>query len=402
MNTTPDSSRNTSPDALPLHGIRVLDLTRLLPGPLATQHLADYGAEVIKIEDTGAGDYARTMGPAPDEGGDSYLFRLVNRNKRSLRLDLKHEEGRTLFLRLAETADALVEGFRPGVMTKLGLDYATLARINPRLVYCSITGYGQTGPYAMRAGHDLNYTGHAGILDQTGVAGAPPAISNLQIGDLLGGTLSALTGLLIALIDARASGRGRHVDVAMTDAALAHNIFPFIEALAHGGVRPRGEDLLTGGVPCYGVYETADSRYMAVGALEEKFWNLVCDTLARPDLKPGHLATGAEGARIRAELAEIFHSRSQTEWTALFDSVDCCVTPVLKLEESLADPHTTARGMVVTANGLRQPAPPVKLSGCQFPPPRPAPAAGADSEEILSALGIDAAHQRRLRERGVI
>ncbi len=389
-------------NAPPLHGLRILDLTRLLPGPLATQHLADYGADVIKIEDTGIGDYARTMGPVPDEGGDSYLYRLVNRNKRSLRLDLKHEEGRALFLRLVETADALVEGFRPGVMAKLGLDYATLAEINPRLVYCSISGYGQTGPYAMRAGHDLNYVGYAGILDQTGTAGGAPAIPNLQIGDLLGGTLSALTGLLVALIDVQTSGRGRHVDVAMTDAALAHNLFPFIEVLAHGGVRPRGEDLLTGGVPCYNVYETADGRHMAVGALEEKFWHLVCDALARPDLKPGHLATGPEGARIRNELAEIFRGRSQAEWTALFDDVDCCVTPVLKLEESLADPHIAARAMLTTDNGLRQFAPPVKLSGFEFASPRPAPAAGADSKAILDELGIDTAQAKRLRAQNVI
>jgi crotonobetainyl-CoA:carnitine CoA-transferase CaiB-like acyl-CoA transferase len=288
----------------PLHGLRILDLTRLLPGPLATQHLADHGAEVIKLEDTGAGDYARTMGAM---GGDtSYLFQVVNRNKKSLRLDLKHPDGKALFLRLVAGADAVVEGFRPGVMDKLGLGYEALAAINPRLVYCSITGYGQIGPYALRAGHDLNYIGYAGILDQIGTAGGAPAIPNLQIGDLLGGTMTAVMGMLMALIDARGSGRGRHVDVSMTDAALAHAIFPLVEVLAHGGVRPRGDDLVTGGVPCYGVYETADARHMAVGSLEEKFWSLTCDTLGRPDLKPFHLATGEDGARARAEVAAVF------------------------------------------------------------------------------------------------
>ncbi|MBS0551656.1 MAG: CoA transferase, partial [Proteobacteria bacterium] len=231
----------------PLQGLRILDLTRLLPGPLATQHLADYGAEVIKVEDTGVGDYARTMGAM---GGDtSYFYQVVNRNKKSLRLDLKHPEGKALFLRLVRDADALVEGFRPGVMDKLGLGYAAVAAENPRIVYCSITGYGQTGPYALRAGHDINYIGYAGVLDQIGSAGAAPALSNLQIGDLLGGTMAAVMGMLVALIDARASGRGRHVDVSMTDAAMAHAIFPLAEVLAHGGVRARGEDLLTGGVP---------------------------------------------------------------------------------------------------------------------------------------------------------
>jgi alpha-methylacyl-CoA racemase len=189
----------------PLEGLRVLDLTRLLPGPLATQHLADHGAEVIKIEDTGAGDYARSMGPM--HGESSYFFQVVNRNKKSLRLDLKQDRGRELFLRLAATADVLVEGFRPGVMHKLGLDYETVARANPRIVYCSISGYGQNGPYALRAGHDINYIGYAGVLDQTGTAGGAPAIPNLQIGDLLGGTLCSLVGMLIAIIDARATGR---------------------------------------------------------------------------------------------------------------------------------------------------------------------------------------------------
>lgn len=384
----------------PLHGLRVLDLTRLLPGPLATQHLADYGAEVIKIEDTGAGDYARTMGAM--NGATSYFYQVVNRGKKSLRLDLKNEAGRALFLRLVATADVVVEGFRPGVMDKLGLGYDTLAEAKPAIVYCSISGYGQTGPYAQRAGHDINYLGYSGVLDQIGVAGGPPAIPNLQIGDLLGGSLSALLGLLVAVIDAKATGRGRHVDVAMTDAALAHAIFPLVEVLAHGGVRPRGKDLLTGGAPCYGVYETADGRHMAVGALEEKFWLLVCDTLGRPDLKAAHLAIGADGTRARNEIAAIFRGRTQAEWVAIFDAVDCCVTPVLRLEESLANAHIAARGMVVEVGGVRQFAPPVRLSEFEPGAATPAPEAGGNGDEILAGLGLDAAQIARLRADAVI
>lgn len=384
----------------PLSGVRILDLTRLLPGPLATQHLADYGAEVIKIEDTGAGDYARTMGAMAGES--SYFYQVVNRNKLSLQLNLKHEDGRALFCRLVEGADAVFEGFRPGVMDKLGLGYAALAAINPRLVMCSISGYGQTGPYAQRAGHDINYIGYAGVLDQTGTAGGAPALSNLQIGDLLGGTMSAAMGALLALFEARATGRGRHVDVAMTDAVLAHAIFPLVEVLAHGAVQARGEDLLTGGVPCYGVYETADGRHMAVGALEEKFWNLLCDTLQRADLKPAHLDTGAAGAAARQTLATIFAGRSQREWTAVFDAVDCCVTPVLKLEESLTNAQLLARGMVVDVGGVRQFGAPVRLCGLETEAPRPAPRAGADNDRILSGLGLPPAEIARLRETGVI
>ncbi len=384
----------------PLHGLRVLDLTRLLPGPLATQHLADYGAEVIKVEDTGAGDYARTMGAM--NGDTSFFYQIVNRGKQSLRLDLKQDAGRDLFLRLVETADVVVEGFRPGVMDKLGIGYDVLRATNARIVLCSISGYGQTGPYAHRAGHDINYIGYAGVLDQIGVAGGAPAIPNLQIGDLLGGSLSALLGLLVAVIDAKATGNGRHVDVAMTDAALAHAIFPLAEVLAHGQVRPRGEDLLTGGVPCYGVYETADGRHMAIGALEEKFWAVMCDTLERPDLKPAHLATGADGERARAEVAAIFRRRPQAEWVAIFDRVDCCVTPVLRLEESLDDAQIAARGMVLDVGGARQFAPPVRLSEFELGDVASAPAAGADSEAILADLGLQPAEIARLRQAGVI
>ena len=386
---------------LPLTGVRVLDLTRLLPGPLSTQHLADYGADVVKIEDTGAGDYARTLGAM---GGDtSYLYQVVNRNKRSLRLDLKHPDGKAAFEKLVETADILVEGFRPGVMDKLGLGYEALARINPRLVFCSISGYGQTGPYALRAGHDINYIGYAGVLDQIGTAGGAPAISNLQLGDLLGGTMTALFGVLVALVDARASGKGRLVDVSMTDGVMAHAIFPLTEVLANGRVKPRGEDLLTGEVPCYGVYRTADGRYMAVGALEEKFWHQVCDTLGRPDLKPAHLASGAAGAVARAEVAAIFGARTQAEWIEVFDAVDCCVTPVLTMEESLENPQLRARGMVTEVGGVRQFGRPVRLSAMPSVPARPAPAvAGADSDAVLMEAGFSPADIERLRATGAI
>ncbi|MBW7862145.1 MAG: CoA transferase [Rhodocyclaceae bacterium] len=384
----------------PLAGLRVLDLTRLLPGPLATQHLADSGAEVIKIEDTGAGDYARTMGAM--HGDTSIFFRLVNRNKKSLRLDLKQEEGRAVLLRLAETADLVVEGFRPGVMDRLGLSHAHLAKVNPRIVLCSITGYGQSGPYADRAGHDINYIGYAGVLDQIGCAGGAPAIPNLQIGDLLGGTLSAVFGMLAAILEARTAGKGRHVDVSMAEATLAHAIFPLVTVLGEGRVRACGEDLLSGGVPCYGVYETSDGRHMAVGALEEKFWHLLCDTLGRTDLKPAHLATGDAGRAARDELAAVFRSRTQQEWVAVFDAVDCCVTPVLRLEESLENEHFVARGNIQEVDGLRQFAPPVRFSGFAPPPPEPPPHAGADSEALLRELGFDDSGIEALRARRVI
>lgn len=384
----------------PLAGLRVLDLTRLLPGPVATQHLADLGADVVKIEDTGEGDYARSMGAKPGE--TSAFFKLVNRNKRALRLDLKKTEGVAVFRRLTLSADVVIEGFRPGVMDKLGIGYEALAELNPRLVFCSISGYGQDGPYVQRAGHDINYIGYAGVLDQIGAAGGPPAVPNFQIGDLLGGALVPLVGLLASVIDARASGRGRKVDVAMTDAVFAHAVFPLAGLLARLAPPPRGADLLSGGVPCYGVYATADGRHMAVGALEKKFWELLCDTLGRPDLKPFHLAFGTKGEQAKRELAAVFASRPQSHWVGVFDKVDCCVTPVLHIGEALDNEQLQARGMVVEADGLPQLAPPYKLSDYEFAIERGAPAPGQHSDEILREAGYADTDIDSLRAQGII
>ncbi|MFZ4535353.1 CaiB/BaiF CoA transferase family protein [Propionivibrio sp.] len=385
--------------SLPLAGIRVLDLTRLLPGPFATLHLADLGADVIKIEDTGAGDYARTAGSG--HGVINY-FQLINRNKRSLSLDLKQAAGVEVFMRLAASADVIIESFRPGVVDKLGIGYAAVAALNPRIVYCAITGYGQDGPYRERAGHDLNYLGYCGLLDQIGVAGGAPAVPNFQIGDLLGGTMTALVGVLAAIVDARASGHGRYVDVAMTDAVFAHTLFPLLTVLGRGHVQERGADVLSGGMPGYGVYATSDGRYFAVSAMEAKFWQMLCETIDRPDLRPFAFATGAEGQRIRRELETVFAQRTFAAWTAVFEHVDCCVTPVLHLEESLENEQILARGMVVEVDGVKQFAPPYKISEMPFEVRLPAPAAGEHSEDILREAGLSADEIARLRTLKVI
>ncbi len=396
-----------APGAGPLAGLRILDLTRLLPGPVATMHLADLGAEVIKIEDTGVGDYARTMGPgAHAANGDSLFFRVVNRNKKSLRLDLKQAAGVEVFMRLARDADVIFESFRPGVVDKLGIGYAAVRAINPRMVYCAITGYGQTGPWADLAGHDLNFIATAGLLDQIGTrdgeSSGAPAIPNLQIGDLLGGALTPLLGVLAAVIGAKATGQGSHVDVAMTDAVLAHTVFPLAATLAHGRPAPRGADLLTGGVPCYGVYRTADDRYLAVGALEPKFWQAFCAAIGRSDLAPFGLATDSEGRRVKAELAALIASQPLAHWQPLVAAVDCCVTPVLRLDETLQHPQVVARKMVVEVGGTKQYAPPFKLSAWPWANATAAPAAGADSDAVLAAAGYAEAEIAALRQARVI
>lgn len=388
----------------PLAGLRVLDLTRLLPGPLATRHLADLGADVIKIEDTGEGDYARTMHASGAQGCDepSAFFRLVNRNKRALRLDLKKPAGVAVLRQLTLSADVLVEGFRPGVMDKLGIGYASLAELNARLVFCSISGYGQDGPYAGRAGHDINYIGYAGVLDQIGAPGGAPVVPNFQIGDLLGGALAPLVALLAAVIDARASGRGRRVDVAMADAVLAHAVFPLAELIETKKAPSRGASLLGGGVPGYGVYETRDGRYMAVGALEKKFWDRLCDALERPGLRAAYLARGAQAEQAKREIATAFAQRTQREWTEILDALDCCVTPVLTIAEAIEDAQLRARGMVIGSGDSVQFAPPWKLSDYEFRIGRPAPASGEHSEDILREAGYDAAAIGQLRAQGII
>ncbi|MEP7180921.1 MAG: CaiB/BaiF CoA-transferase family protein [Betaproteobacteria bacterium] len=372
--------------APPLAGVRVLDLTRLLPGPVCTLYLADLGADVVKVEDTGAGDYARTLGNRP--GSVSAFFRAVNRNKRSVALDLKDPRGRQAYFALVKRADVVVESFRPGVVAALGVDYAATASVNPEIVYAAISGYGQTGPRAKQAGHDINYLGYAGVLDQTGARGGPPALSNLQIADLLGGASTAAVAILAALIGAQRTGRGRYVDVAMADSALAHNIFALHALEQWGRTLPRGEDLLTGGVPCYGVYATQDGRWLAVGALEEKFWRALCTTIGRPDLAGSGLALGADGERVRKELAAVFAGASLAHWTRTFGDVDCCVTPVLTLQEALDDPQFAARGMVATApDGSRQYAPPFKLSDLDAGIGSAAPAQGEHSADVLREAG---------------
>lgn len=358
LKTTPSPDTATS-TSQPLAGVRVLDLTRLLPGPAATRHLADLGAEIIKIEDPGPGDYARDMMRTPaDRAAErpSLFFRSLNRGKTEMRLDLKLAEDREALIELARHADVLIESFRPGVMARLGVGWDTLRAANPALVMCSISGYGQDGPLAQAAGHDINYVGYAGMLDQLTSADGTPIVPNVQIGDLLGGALTAVVGTLAALVDARATGRGRHVDVSMTDSVFAHNLMAFFAVGTRGKASPAGADLLNGGVPCYGVYRTADDRFMAVGALELKFWQTMCDVIGKPEWKDKHWAlgqrVGGEDARaLRDELAALFLTAPQAEWTARFADADCCVTPVLRMEEALQHPLFTERNSVVKENG---------------------------------------------------
>jgi alpha-methylacyl-CoA racemase len=376
------STESAAAQGAPLAGVRVLDLTKLVPGPVCTRHLADLGADVIKVEDTAAGD---AVPPA--------LRALANRNKRGLRLDLKRPEGAEALRRLACSADVLVEGFRPGVMDRLGLGYAALAQVNPRLVYCSLTGYGQTGPDRDRPGHDANYCAEAGIALECGNAHGP-ALSNVPVADLLGGALTAALGIVSALFDARRSGQGRHVDIAMAEGALAHAVMPLAALARHGRSRPAGEDTLTGALACYAHYRTKDGRWLVVGALERKFWDAMCEALQRPDWKPLH-RTGQRDVeqRLREDLAALFATRDLADWDAVLRGAGGCVSPLRTLEEALVDPQFVDRGMVVESEHpdwgrVTHVATPVRMSGHAFALERHAPRPGEHTDEVLREAGL--------------
>ncbi|HEV8323984.1 MAG TPA: CaiB/BaiF CoA-transferase family protein [Myxococcota bacterium] len=384
-----------------LEGVRILDLSRLLPGPYATQLLADLGADVVKIEEPGRGDYARGYGLRLGEHGAH--FALLNRSKRSVALDLKRPAARDAFLRLADRADVVVESFRPGVMDRLGLGAELLRARNPRLVYCAISGYGQDGPYRDRPGHDLNYCATAGAISLSGPPDpdADPALQGCQLADVGGGALMAVMGVLAALLARARTGAGQVVDVSMLEGTASLLTYAFAELFARRarGEPPaaaaprRGTARLHGGRPGYGVYRCQDGRHVALAALEEKFWARFCALAGRPDLAPRHApATPADVAALRAELDALFATRPRDEWVALMAADEVCLTPVHDLAEAAADPQLQARGFFTALpDGTPQLAFPVKLSATPARPPSPAPALGAHTRALLAEAGLSEA-----------
>ena len=373
-----------------LDGLRVLDLSRLLPGAFCSLLLADFGADVIKVEDTGAGDYLRASG-AP--------FLALNRGKRSISVDLKHPDGRDAFLRLVGDADVLLESFRPGVMDRLGVGYERLREENPRLVYCAITGYGQDGPYAGRAGHDTNYLARIGLLDLTGDPDGPPIQSGGQIADLGGGALMAAFGILAALRERDRSGEGQLVDVSMTDGALAWLAMDAARHLAGGPPPSRGRAELAGGLLCYRPYRCADG-WVAFGALEPKFWKAWCAGVGRDDLADKQFEP--VGSDTHREVEAIFADRTRAEWEAFNDEHDCCLEPVLGLHEALESELVRARGMVVEVEGARLLGTPVKLSRTPAEIRAGRPALGADTDAVLAEAGYGPDEIAALREAGAV
>jgi len=358
--------------------VRVLDLSRLLPGPFATMILADLGARVDKVEDPRGGDYLRFM-PPKGEDGVNPVFSMLNRGKRSVVLDLKQEEGREALKALVAKADVLVESFRPGVLARLGLGYETLRALNPRLIVCAITGYGQDGPLGDRAGHDLNYLARAGVMGFTGPADGPPQVPGVQIADIGGGALYAVIGILAALQERERTGEGRFVDISMCEGALTFAAFG-IGLRAGGMTFPRGQDMLMGGIAPYGTYRTKDGKYVSLASLEAKFWNAFCQGVGI-DTNMNALVPGPHQKDVRAQLDAIFAERTRDEWAAFAAEHDCCLEPILDAAELEADPQHEARG--VFAAGLGNPRTPIAPAVAG-----PAPTQGQQSEAILHEAGL--------------
>lgn len=372
----------------PLHGLHLLDLSRQLPGPFCSTMLADLGMDTLVVANP------------TDPFGTGIPF--MARNKRSMTLNLKAAEGREIFLRLADRADVLLEGFRPGVMQRLGLDYATLAARNPRLIYCAISGYGQDGPYRDRVGHDVNYLGFAGVLQHIGHGDGPPVIPGVQIADIGAGALMAVIGILAAVIARQQTGRGQLVDIAMLDGAALWNVYPLL--LHQLGQGPqRGRTQLTGHHACYAVYETNDGRYVTVGAYEGHFWATLCASLGHPEFTDRQWAEGDERVAMLETFRAIFRTRTQAEWLAELGDKDICFGPVNDVEQMLADPQLRHRGMIADQpGGPPTLGNPVKLS--ETPPSlrTPPPLFGQDTEAVLAEFGFDAAAIDRLRAAGTV
>ena len=371
----------------PLQDIRVLDMSRLLPGPFCTRLFADMGADVIKIEEPVKGDYSRDF--VPRRGDFACWFMEVNRNKKSVALDLKNEEDRRLFLELAKTAQVVVESYRPGVMKKLGVDFETVKQVNPKIVYCSITGYGKQGPLVKQADHDIGYQSLAGLISLSGEKDGKPSIPGVLAADMQASAMAGMS-ILAALHHAEQTGEGQEISLSLFDTCLA--LVPGVSAtyFGNGFVNMRGNNWLSGANPNYNVYRTKDGRYMSVGCLEEKFWKNLCGVLERPDLIPV-IQDETKYPWLKDELTAIIATKTMEEWVELAKGSDSCFAPVLNYDEALATGQAIADEMVLDVEdpelgNYKTMGFVTKFSATPCQLYRRAPRLGEHTEEILGEI----------------
>ena len=371
----------------PLQDIRVLDMSRLLPGPFCTRLFADMGADVIKIEEPVKGDYSRDF--VPRRGDFACWFMEVNRNKKSVALDLKNEEDRRLFLELAKTAQVVVESYRPGVMKKLGVDFETVKQVNPKIVYCSITGYGKQGPLVKQADHDIGYQSLAGLISLSGEKDGKPSIPGVLAADMQASAMAGMS-ILAALHHAEQTGEGQEISLSLFDTCLA--LVPGVSAtyFGNGFVNMRGNNWLSGANPNYNVYRTKDGRYMSVGCLEEKFWKNLCGVLERPDLVPV-IQDETKYPWLKDELTAIIATKTMEEWVELAKGSDSCFAPVLNYDEALATGQAMADEMVLDVEdpelgNYKTMGFVTKFSATPCQLYRRAPRLGEHTEEILGEI----------------
>ncbi len=392
---------------LALEGIKVLDLSRLAPGPFCSMILGDLGADVLLVEAPPDGKLAPALsggrGADPERAA---AYNVMGRNKRSIVLNLRQQAAREIFYRLADTADVVLEGFRPGVVKRLGVDYDTLRERNQHLVYCSLSGYGQTGPYSRLVGHDINYISIGGALGMIGWPGQPPAIPMNVIADFAGGGMHAACGILAALLARERTGRGQYVDIAMSDGVI-YLLASVVGGVLAGGTPPTpGGTVLNGAAPHYNVYQCKDGGWISLGSLEPHFFANLCKVMGREDFIP-HQYDASKRAEIFRHLREQFLMKTRDEWFEILKQTDICAAPVYSLDETLRDPHNLAREMVIDVDHpslgtVKHPGIGPKLSDTPGAVRSTAPLPGQHTDEVLASLGYDGAAIRSLRESGVI
>ncbi|SDO24459.1 Crotonobetainyl-CoA:carnitine CoA-transferase CaiB [Psychrobacillus sp. OK028] len=388
-----------------LRGLKILDFSTLLPGPFATMMLADMGAEVLKIEAPNREDFLKYDGVM--DGEVSATFAHLNRSKRSLALDLKLPESIEIVYQLIKDYDIVVEQFRPGVMDKLGIGYEKLKEINPAIIFCSITGYGQTGPLRNQAGHDINYLSLAGVSSYSFRKGQTPVPAGVQVADLAGGSMPAVIGILAAVYNRQKTGEGQHIDISLTDVSFSLNAL-YGPSFLVGGIEPTAESLLLNGGSFYDYYETRDNRYISVGSLEPQFQKMLCELLGDPALfKLSSSENRADHLAFKEKLIKTFKEKTLEEWNSILkNGFNGCVEPVLNFSEAVEHPHIKARELVVSVpkydEGIqKQIAFPIKFSTQPGEYRFAGVQTGTHTNEILEELGLDSEMIKSLIEKGI-